>query len=291
MSGAFVVDRSPRGLVVVTGPDATSFLQSLVSQDLDPIAEGSSAHSLLLTPQGKLDVDFRITHVAVDEWWLDCDAEYGPRLATSLTKFRIRVKAEIEDRTGETGMLSFVGTDAIPETQALRSIPTTWDTVDGVDLIGPIDDVRAQLAALDSSLERLTPEAFEVFRIDVGVPKLGVDMDEKTIPQEALLDRDAVSFTKGCFLGQELVTRIDTRGHVNKYLRRLRVDGAVVPPRGAAVVVDEKEVGAVTSAAAVPDDGYVVALGMVRREVEPPAAVTLRWDGGEASATVLTQES
>ena len=98
--------------------------------------------------------------------------------------------------------------------------------------------------------------------------------------------RDAVSFTKGCFLGQELVTRIDTRGHVNKYLRRLKVEGATVPPRGAAIVVDGNEVGTITSAAVVPSDGRVVALAVVRREVEPPVGVVVRWDGGEANAEV-----
>jgi tRNA-modifying protein YgfZ len=112
-------------------------------------------------------------------------------------------------------------------------------------------------------------------------------MDESTIPQEALLDVDAISFTKGCFLGQELVARIDSRGHVNKYLRRLRVDGSIAPPQGASVIVDDKDVGTVTSAATVPGEDRVVALGMVRHEVEPPATVTLRWDGGETPAEVL----
>ena len=285
-AGAFAVDRSPRGLVVVTGEDATTFLQSLVSQDLDPIAVGASAHSLLLTPQGKLDVDFRITRVGDDEWWLDCDADYGPRLAASLTKFRIRVKAEIEDRTADTGLLSVVGDTAAPPSDAVRVIATHWGSADGNDVLGPVDAVRDALAALGAEVERSTPEQLEALRIDAGIPRLGVDMDEKTIPQEALLERDAVSFTKGCFLGQELVTRIDTRGHVNRYLRRLLVDGDVVPPAGATVVADGKDVGTVTSSAAVPRQGRVAALGMVRREVEPPASVTLRWDAGEAAATV-----
>lgn len=284
MTGSWLVDRSPRGLVVVSGPDASSFLQSLVSQDLDPIADGQSAHSLLLTPQGKLGVDFRIAHVD-EEWWLDTDAEYGPRLAASLTRFRIRVKAEIDDRTASTGLLTVVGEAEAAPSDGVRAMITSWGGVQGVDLLGSIDSVRAALAELvRRGVEERDAEEFEAFRIESGVPRLGVDMDEKTIPQEALLERDAVSFTKGCFLGQELVTRIDTRGHVNRYLRRVRVDGSTVPPTGSTVVADGRDVGTVTSAA--PLEGRVTALAMVRREVEPPAPVVVRWDGGEAPAVV-----
>jgi folate-binding protein YgfZ len=291
---SFVVDRSPRGAVLVTGGDATTFLQSLVSQDLDGVDDGEGVHSLLLSPQGKLDVDFRAFRVG-DSWWLDCDADYGPRLAESLTKFRIRVKADIEDRTASTGMASFVGAapDGVPEVAhahrelgGLRIVFTQWPGTRGFDVLGSPEAVAGWVTAVDPSIERLSPEQFEVFRIESGVPRVGVDVDEKTIPQEAGLEVDAVSFTKGCFLGQELVCRIDTRGHVNRYLRRLRVDGRPRVPRGAVIVAGDKEVGAVTSVAQVPDEARTVALGMVRREVEPPSEVTLRWDGGEATATV-----
>ena len=281
----FAIDRSPRGLVVARGVDATSFLQSIVSQDLDPVGVGQSARSLLLTPQGKLDADFRIHHVEDEEWWLDTEAADAEHLAASLTRFKIRVKAEIEDRTAETGMVSLVG--EAESSDALRAVPTTWGSEHGVDLIGSTADVERFLSALSSSVRRLDASEFEAFRIEAGVPRFGVDLDEKTIPQEAFLDRDAISFTKGCFLGQELVARIDSRGHVNRHLRRLAIDGGVVPPAGASVVFGDKQVGAVTSVAAVPGEDRTVALGMVRREVEPPAEVTLRWDGGEATATVI----
>ena len=116
--------------------------------------------------------------------------------------------------------------------------------------------------------------AYEAVRVRAGVPRQGLDTDEKTIPQEAFLERDAVSFTKGCFLGQELVCRIDTRGHVNRLLRGLTIGiGGIdtTPPPGAGIVVEGKESG-------------VVALGYVRREVEVPADVVVRWDRGEAPA-------
>jgi len=281
----FVVDRSPRGLVVASGPDATSFLQSLVSQDLDPVADGEHVAALLLSPQGKVDVALRALRVG-DDWWLDTDAEYGPRLASSLSRFRIRVKVELDDRTATTGLATLVGADASPP--GLHVLSTRWGSDVGVDLLGPAAAVRDAIAALPAEVERWSPERFEAFRIEAGVPRLGVDVDDATIPQEAFLERDAVSFTKGCFIGQELVCRIDTRGHVNRFLRGVRMEGSSPPPAGATVVVDGWERGALTSAAAVPGEGRVVGLAMVRREVEPPADALLRWDGEERPAALVT---
>jgi tRNA-modifying protein YgfZ len=288
------IDRSPRGLVVVSGADASTFLQSLVSQDLDPVADGGGAHSLMLSPQGKLDVDFRVLHVG-DEWWLDTEADFGPRLAASLTRFRIRVKVDIDDRTAGTGLVSLIGGVPIdiPETEhahvahgEVRAIRTDWGGTPGIDLLGSADAVSAALADLDPSITRWSTEEFEAFRIELGVPRLGIDIDDALIPQEAFLDQDAVSFTKGCFIGQELVCRIDTRGHVNRYLRRLRIEGDG-PPVGATIVNGDKEIGRVTSVAAIPGEHRCVALAMVRREIEPPATVDLRWDAGATTAEVV----
>lgn len=280
----FAIDRSPHGLVVVSGPDATSFLQSLVSQDLEPVADGVSVPTLLLTPQGKVDVALRALRVG-DDWWLDTDAAYGPRLGAALTRFRIRVKVDLDDRTAATGLVSLVGVD-VEAPSGVRVLPTRWGEFRGVDLLGPRDAVSSALAALPEDVPRWGPARFEAFRIEAGVPRLGVDVDEATIPQEAFLERDAVSFTKGCFLGQELVCRIDTRGHVNRYLRRLDLPGREVPPAGATVVVDGRERGVLTSAAADPDAQRVVALAMVRREVEPPVDARLQWDGHDEPVEV-----
>ncbi len=283
----FVAERSPRGLIVAHGDDATSYLQSLVSQDLDPLGDGDHAPALLLTPQGKLDVAFRILRTG-DEWWLDTDADYAPRLLASLNRFRIRVKVDLEDRTATTGLVSTVGvtTDTVPD--AVHALPTDWAAQPGVDLLGHLDAVQAAAAAIDPSVERWTPERFEAFRIEAGVPRLGVDIDDSTIPQEAFLERDAVSFSKGCFVGQELVCRIDTRGHVNRYLRGVRIPEGAQPPRGATVVVDGTDRGTLTSVAAVPGETRAVGLAMVRREVEPPTPAQLRWDTGLVDAELVT---
>jgi folate-binding protein YgfZ len=293
-----LADRFRRGLVVVDGEDATSFLQSLVSQDLDPVADGGGVHSLLLQPQGKLVVDFRGLRVG-DTWELDCEAGFGSLLAETLGRYRIRVKAGIADRSDATEMVSVRGPDADgvirglvgavppPDPHAhltaaeLRVVRVAGSGFDGVDVLGPA-------AALDAvGWPELDSRGFEAARVAHGVPRLGVDIDDSTIAQEAFLERDAVSFTKGCFLGQELVCRIDTRGHVNRFLRVVRYEAGSTPPVGAEVLAGEKVVGTLTSVAPVAVDGSGAALGTVRREVEPPADVTLRWPGGETTATLV----
>jgi folate-binding protein YgfZ len=302
-AGRACVDRSDRGFVVVTGPDALSFLQALVSADLDELADGDGVHCLLLTPQGKLDVDFRLLRVG-DTAWLDCDPGLGAQLAASLLRFRIRVKAEVVDRSDEFGMLSFVGApadDALadqtpadhapadlhahrpvgqPDAHDLRVVRTPW----GWDLIGPRSEIARETSRLaDSRWRQVGGTAYEAWRIERGIAVQPFDLDAATIPQEAFLERDAVSFTKGCFLGQELVCRIDSRGHVNRFLRRFTGIDGDWPVRGANVVVDGKVVGVLTSVA--PVDVPTGALGYVRREVDPPAEVELVWSGGSARAT------
>lgn len=260
--------RIDRDLVVVSGPDATSFLQSLVSQDLDAVAVGETVRSLLLQPQGKLIVDFRATRVADGTWWCDCEGGFGGTLADGLQRFKIRVKADIE--TLDVAAVAVRGEAVASSPDGVRLVPA-WD---GVDAIGPpaaIDELRATLRSPE-----VDAAAYERARIEAGVPKLGADMNDKTIPQEAFLDRDAVSFTKGCFVGQELVCRIDTRGHVNRYLRRLRATGDLVV--GAALTAGDKTVGEITSSAGD------VALAMIRAEIEPGATV-------HAGATAATVEA
>src|SRR5271154_3050871 len=107
-----VVAPVDRDLVVVSGPDATTFLQSLLSQDLDPVGVGESIHALLLQPQGKLVVDLRALHSAPDEWTCVCEAGFGPALAQGLSRFRIRVKVEIEDRSAGVAAFAVRGSEA-----------------------------------------------------------------------------------------------------------------------------------------------------------------------------------
>jgi tRNA-modifying protein YgfZ len=272
--------RPARDVVVVTGPDALSYLQSLVSQELDGLADGQVVHSLLLSPQGKLDVDFWLVRRG-EGAWLVCEGGYGEQLVASLQRFKIRVKVEVAlDPALAVIALRGPGARTAAEVAGV-AITVPWAREEAVDVVGDATALDAVAdAARDSGAREWSADEFEAARIAAGVPRLGYDVDAKTIPQEAFLERDAVSFSKGCFLGQELVCRLDTRGHVNRYLRRLTLAEDVSAPRGAEIVAGDKTVGSVTSTAGA------VALGYVRREVEPPAEVTLRWDGSEARATV-----
>ena len=248
-----------RDLVTVTGPDAFSFLQSLVSQDIEGMADGEGRHSLLLTPKGKVTSVFRLVRVG-DDAWLDLEAGHGDELRAALERFKLRVKVELAGPSEPWGMVAFRAGEAATVPGGCVAIPAA----DRVDVIGP----RAALATIDGEAA-LTVDGYEAARIEAGIPKLGAELDESTIPQEAYLDLDAVSFTKGCFLGQELVARIDSRGHVNRLLRRLRVPDGASPEVGTDVTVDGKAVGTVTSA--VPG----VALAYVRREIDPGATATV----------------
>jgi hypothetical protein len=267
-----------RDLVVVSGPDATAFLQSLVSQDLAPVAVGEATHALLLQPQGKLLVDFRAARVGPDEWWCVCEGGFGPALAGGLGRFRIRVAVDVAERP--VAALAVRGQAPPADRHGTVAIPVTWGGAPAFDAVGDPAAVERLRAAL--GLRAAAAPEYERSRILAGVPKLGADVDERTIPQEAGLEREAVSFTKGCFVGQELVCRIDTRGHVNRLLRRLvaRAGEPDLAP-GAGVVVGGREVGRVTSAAGD------VALAMVRREIAPGTEVV----AGATRAVVETAGS
>jgi folate-binding protein YgfZ len=261
--------RISRDLVIVSGPDATSFLQSLISQDLDPVQVGGAVHTLLLQPQGKLLVDFHALRSDDDMWSCLCEGGFGATLAEGLQRFKIRVKVDI-DQTATSALAVRGGR---PEARNVHLMPVAWNLQPSFDAFGAATAIEALSATLD--LPMLEGDGYERARIEAGVPRQGFDIDERTIPQEAGLELDAVSFTKGCFIGQELVCRIDTRGHVNRMLRRLRAtEGSVA--RGTEVQTEERIVGEVTSS--VGD----VALAMIRREVEPGGEVRV----GDARATV-----
>jgi folate-binding protein YgfZ len=266
--------RIARDLVVVEGADATTFLQSLVSQDLDAIAVGDDGHTLLLAPQGKLIVDFYMLHVAADAWWCVCESGFGGALASGLNRFKIRVKVDITEVPVGALALRGVGRPAVVP-DGVQVLTVQWSGASAFDAVGPESSIAALSADVDAPL--VDGDAYELARIEAGVSRQGFDTDERTIPQEAGLELVAVSFTKGCFVGQELVCRIDSRGHVNRHLRRLRApDGALA--RGDVVTFDGREVGEVTSTAGT------VGLAMVRREVEAGAQVSV---GAGAGAAVI----
>ena len=270
-----------RDVVTVSGPEAAGWLQGQLSQDVEALAAGDAALSLLLEPQGKLVAFLRVTRLADDRFLLDVDTGHGGAVVARLQRFKLRTRAEVEPCEGWR-CIALRGPDA-PAAAAggaaeVRAV-FPWPGLEGVDLLGPSAAVPPGVASCGHA-------AWEAVRIEAGLPVMGRELDERTIAAEAGLVGPAASFTKGCYTGQELVARIDARGsNTPRRLRGLLVDGDTPVPAGAAVHAGDKPVGAVTSAALSPARG-AVALAFVRREVEPPAPVVLRWDGGERRATV-----
>jgi tRNA-modifying protein YgfZ len=269
----------PRDFVRVAGPDASKFLQGQLSQQVD-VPVGTSAWSLLLHPQGKVVALLRFSRVADDEYVLDTDGGWAPVVVERLNRFKLRVKADIETLDGWR-CLAVRGPGA--HEAAPDAAPADWPGWPGVDILGPAGDVQPPAGVRVCSLA-----AYEVARIEAGVPAMGSELDESTIPAEAGVVDRSVSFTKGCYTGQELVARIDSRGgNVPRRLRGVVVAGEELPPVGSVIHVDGKDVGLLTSVARSTRLGAPVALAYVRRAVEPPAEVELRWDGGTASARVV----
>ena len=267
-------------VVRVSGPDALSYLQGQVSQDLDSLAPRRSVESLLLSPQGKLDAFCRVTMTDDGELVVVVDAGFGETVLERLARFKVRVKAELGLEAWQATRLVGPGASAI-EVAALAEATFDYPGFVGRDLLGPTADLPSGVPAGD-------PAAFEAARIEAGLPKMGREITDKTIPQESGIVDRTVSFTKGCYTGQELVARIDARG--NRVPRRLV--GFTTDREAAAgdsVMVDGRQVGALTSVTFSPGVGRIVALGYLRREVEVPADVEVG-DGetlGPAVASAL----
>jgi folate-binding protein YgfZ len=271
----------PRDFVRVSGPQAVSYLQGQLSQDVEGLGIGGSAESLLLAPQGKIDALVRVTRTGDDQIVIDVDGGFGEAVVARLGRFKLRTKADIEALGWRCLALRGPGLADLPigthEWPGL-TLPADWPGIPGVDLVGedpPVPDgVRVCGAA-----------ALDAVRVEAGVPRMGAELTERTIPAEAGVVERAVSLTKGCYTGQELVARIDARGsRVPRHLRGVVLAAGEAPPVGAILVGEggrgERELGQLTSVALSPSLGGPVALAYVRREVEPPADVVVRWTAG-----------
>jgi folate-binding protein YgfZ len=264
-----------RDAIRVEGPDAITFLQGQVSQDVAGLAIGMSAFTFILEPQGKVDVWGRVTRVAADAVVVDVDGGYGEAAMARLNRFKLRTKATIELLPWRSVA---VRDDLPPGLQADVVAGFDWPHFTGVDLLGP--SIVPPAGAIVHSAEH-----YERRRIEAGVPRLGHELDANTIPAEAgpVVVARSVSFTKGCYTGQELVARVDSRGNnTPRNLRRVVITGGV-PERGADVTSDGIHIGVLTSVAATATGA--VALASIRRGVEVPSEA--RIDGFAATVEAL----
>lgn len=250
----------PRDTVRISGPDAATYLQGQCSQDVAALDPGLSAWSFLLQPTGKVDVFGRVTRTADDTFLFDTDAGFGSVLAARLQRFLVRTKATIEPLAWRAIAVRNPGPTLVTTTAALV-LNADWHGHRGFDLLG--EAIEPPLGAT-----RVERPAYERLRVEAGWPAMGAELTADTIPAESGVVTVAASFTKGCYTGQELVARIDSRGgHVPRLLRHVRLERIATP--GDPVEVDGKEVGRLTSVAGD------LALAYIGRAVEPPATSNL----------------
>ena len=263
-----------RDFVRAAGPDAVVFLQGQLSQDVAGLAEGGSTWALLLQPQGKVVAFLRVLRTGEEEFVLETDAGFGETVIERLTRFRLRVKCDLDPLEWRCVAVRGPRSHELVE----GGVVADWPGLPGADLVG-------ESVAAPEGVPACSMDAYEAVRIEAGIPVMGRELDESTIPEEAGVVQRSVSFTKGCYTGQELVARIDSRGgNVPRRLRGVVLDSTA--PVGAALEADGKEVGRLTSVAWSPGLDATVALAYVRRAVEPPAEVVVTWDGGSAPARV-----
>ena len=311
-SGAMLVDRSARGRLRIGGPKASELITGLVTNDVTALMPGQGCYAAALTPKGKIVADLRIfalrDALLIDspprarEGWLTMVRKYiNPRVARfddesastrQLGIFGARARTALATATGLDvallGALPRYGHVALdlPAGAIIARVPEL--ELEGYEIIVPE-------SAFEPLWERLLTEgatpaglaAWDIARIEAGRPEWGVDMDDATIPQEANFDElHAISYTKGCYVGQETVARVHFRGHVNRVLRGLMVPQGPVTPGATLVDAQGKPVGDVRSSALSPRLGPI-ALAMVRREVEPGATVEVIVDAEAAQRTAV----
>ncbi len=284
-TGCGLLDRSERGKLALTGAEAKPFLNGQVTNDVEALGPGDGCYAAFLTPKGKMLGDLRVLDLGA-ELWLDTERVALQDLFNLVRRFSVGYDVELHKRTLERWLLSLIGPQARDVADAhdfgagehdnvgaqVAGVPVLLVATDvGVDVICDSArgaEVRAGL--VDAGASPVSEAAAECLRVERGRPRYGLDLDDATIPQEAGLNERAVSFTKGCYVGQETVARLFYRGKPNRHLRGLRLSAPAVT--GDALMRGERPVGRVGSVAVSPVHGPI-ALALVRREVAPGEAV------------------
>jgi folate-binding protein YgfZ len=260
-----IVDRSSRGKVRLRGTEAAEFLQGQVTNDVEALEPGQGCYAALLNHKGKMRLDMRILR---GPDWIWIDTEPGADAALLKTIETYSLGRDVTWESPDEGIVSGVGDfelDAVPPPQEHSWVEGNRGiyvrTYAGVDIIG--HDLPAADAA-EADVERI--------RIEAGIPRFGLDMDADTIPQEAGINERAVSFTKGCYVGQETVARLYYKGKPNRHLRGLKLSEPT--EHGQPIALGDREVGRVGSACVSPTHGPI-ALALVRREAAPGDTVAV----------------
>jgi tRNA-modifying protein YgfZ len=300
-----LLDRADRGRIALTGADRAGYLHGILTNDIAALQPGEGCYAAYLTPQGRMISDMQVLNLG-DQMLLVVPAGVKDAVLARLEQFIITEDVQVEDRTGRWLQLGVYGPlapatvaaavaagggDPVPPADLLAGFPDhacgRWAFhgtplvaarndelgVPGFDLFADAAQAeRLRGALITAGAGPVAEAAAEVLRVEAGRPRFGVDMDEDTIPLEAGIEDRAISFTKGCYVGQEVVIRILHRGQgrVARRLVGLVFEDDVVPGRGAGVSAGEKEIGAVTSAVFSPSLRRALALGYVQRDFREP---------------------
>jgi folate-binding protein YgfZ len=316
-NGALFFDRSDRMRIRIAGPKAAELVTGMVTNDVSALTPGEGQYAAALTPKGKIVADLRI-FAEEGSLLIDTSAAAAPGWKEMVRKYINPRIAPYHDVTMELNDFGVFGRSArsvvsrvvdIDEKDLTALAPYAHLNrpfgdvnvivarvpeidLDGFEIFIPIAAVGALKGKFHSAgVQEGSRETWEIARIESGRPQWGVDMDDSTLPQEANFDElGAISYTKGCYIGQETVARVHFRGHVNRFLRRLRFVTRPAPPKGAELVDETgKVIGEIRSSALSPRFGGV-ALGMVRREVLPGTTLQARWSEGECAIQIEQNE-
>jgi len=294
-----LVDRSERGKLALTGSEAKAFLQGQVTNDIEGLEPGRGCYAAFLTHKGKMLGDLRVLDLG-DELLLDTERVALQELFNMIRRFKLGRDVELHKRTVELALFSLVGPQArrvagagalgpdehdnVPS--VIAGVPVVLVATDvGVDVFVAAEAAATVRAAVDAPA--VGEELAEVVRIERGRPRYGIDLDDGVIPQEAGLNERAVSFTKGCYVGQETVARLHYRGKPNRHLRGLRLSEPVAT--GEPLRLGEKPVGRIGSVAVSPANGPI-ALALVRREASPGDTLAVGEGGVTAEVVALPFE-
>jgi folate-binding protein YgfZ len=293
-----LLERAGRGVLRVSGPDGAEYLQGQLTSDVESLAPGEGQYAALLDRKGHMQADLRVLRPAAEEILLEVEPEGRGAALRHLQMYSIGREVTVTDVSEESAVLSLVGprsvdiagTAALPEhcceAASLAGVEClAVGTRDGIDLIVPTAERERVTGALcEAGAVPVSAQAAEIVRVEAGVPRFGAEMGTATMPAEAGIVEQAVSFTKGCYIGQETVARLHYKGRPNRHLRGLRLSAPAAA--GAPVRLGEKEVGTLGSAVVSPALG-AVGLAILRREAEPGVEVAVGEDGVTAAVVDL----
>ena len=297
--GCGLLERTDLAALVVSGRDAGDFLQGQVTNDVEGLTPGTGCYAALLDRKGGVQADLRVLRLAQDELWLDTNARASAPVLRHLSTYKIGREVEVAEPDPGAAILALLGPGAT-EAAGVGPLPREHDhrevklagvgcravaTELGIELICPAArsaDVSGAL--VNAGAEPVTEAAAEILRVESGRPRFGHEIKPGVLTQEAGMNDRAVSFTKGCYIGQETVARLHYKGKPNRHLRGLRLEAPVAEDDS--IVLGDRELGRIGTAVVSPASGPI-ALAVMRREAEPGATVMVGEDRVPATVAEL----